>query len=193
MCSDSTLFNTQHPGILNKTGSFIFNLSGTGDALRLYDNTGILQYSMLYKNYSPWTNLPATANYTLEYVDTLGYLSPNIGTSWFADCIGGTPGREYENCFGVGVENGFIQNLQVYPNPTNGDLMLSFSQINNSQNNGSIILKDLAGRNIATLYQGKLTQEKETLHFDISQYAAGMYLLSVQQSEMQMTLKIVKW
>lgn len=193
LCSDSSLFNTQHPNILNKSGSFIFNLSGTGDALRLYDNTGILQFSMLYKTYSPWTNLPATANYTLEYVDTLGYLNPNVGTSWFADCIGGTPGRKYENCFGVGIENGFIQDLQVYPNPTTGELILSFSNTNGSQANCHILLKDLAGKNIATLFDGKLIQEKEILHFDISQYAAGMYLISVQQGDMQMTLKIVKW
>lgn len=189
LCSDNTKFDAQHPNIPNKTGSFVFNMNGSGDALRLYDNAGILQYSMLYKTYAPWTNVPATANYTLQYVDTLGYLSPNVGTSWFADCIGGTPGKKHEDCFEVGIENALIQDLQAYPNPTTGELMLTFSPINNDCN---ISLKDLAGRNVATLFEGKLGQDKQIFHFDISSFAAGMYLLSIQNGAQQSTLKLVK-
>lgn len=193
LCSDDTKFTTQHPTVTNKSGSFVFNMNGLGDALRLYDNTGVLQYSMLYKTYLPWTNLPATANYTLEYVDTLGYLSPNVGTSWFAGCEGGSPGVAYFDCNSVGFENAFIQHLQAYPNPTSGELMLTFSHTNTGNQVCNISLKDITGRNIANLFEGKLHQETERFHFDISNYAAGVYFLSIQNGESQTTIKVVKW
>lgn len=76
-------------------GSFLFNLSGDGELLRLYDNTNKLRFSVVYDD-NPQTNWTALADgegYTLEVLDENGKM--NEGSNWFAGCLGGSPALPY--------------------------------------------------------------------------------------------------
>ena len=81
-----------------------------------------------------------------------------------------------ENCSGVGINTiGQSKALQVYPNPTTGNIYLTA--------NSTLELTDLAGQ--------VLLQKTNTKQLDISGWPAGMYLLHVGQNAKQ-TFKVIK-
>ncbi len=94
LAADSMKFKTVHPYIS-------FDLKGldldTLDALKIYDNSGKIIYSMRYENTNQWTDSANGNGYTLELMtDTL---KPYDGSAWHASCPNGTPGKSYySNC-----------------------------------------------------------------------------------------------
>lgn len=90
VCASLTAFNVQNPGVSNKIGNFLFGLSGDGDVLRLYDNTGRLYLSMVYNDAAPWPLPPDGEGPTLQLNDPNGNL--NNPANWYAGCNKGTPG-----------------------------------------------------------------------------------------------------
>lgn len=100
ICASLTAFNVQNPGVSNKIGNFLFGLSGNGDALRLYNNTGILQLSMVYNDSAPWPLPPDGEGPTLQLNDPNGNL--NDPANWYAGCKKGTPGLP--NSIGLSIQ-----------------------------------------------------------------------------------------
>lgn len=90
---DATKFNTLFPLVSNKTGPFSFGLDANGEGLRLFDNTGKLQFSMYYNSITPWPLEPNGQGKTLNVINTNE--NYNIGTNWFASCPEGSPGTAY--------------------------------------------------------------------------------------------------
>ncbi len=92
LCRDTLHFKTCFPEVLNFTGNFDFGLSGGGEVLRLYDDSGMLIDSVHYQDESPWPVLPDGHGPTLELkTDTL---DNDLPENWRASfVIGGTPGR----------------------------------------------------------------------------------------------------
>lgn len=88
-------FNNIHPDVINKTGAFTFGLSGDGEVIRLYDNSGTLYLSMFYNDAAPWPLTPDGGGTTLELISPTNDL--NIGTSWQASCGNGTPAMPNSN------------------------------------------------------------------------------------------------
>jgi hypothetical protein len=120
------LFNTQFPFLLNKVGPFLFGLDGDGDAIRLYDATDKVIFSVYYDDDIPWDNQPDGFGYTLE-ADTNFVFSRDVcdGTNWFAGCPEGSPGKKYNpDCLGGLEENEPITAL-VYPNPSSDFVTVS--------------------------------------------------------------------
>lgn len=189
---DLTKFNSQHPGISNKSGPFVFNLSGGGDVIRLYDANGILQYSMIYDDSNPWTKKPDTANYTLELIDTLGYKNPNNGTSWFAGCLGGSPGLAYTPCIISDIGTYGLQNIdvQVYPNPTNSTLWIEIDNPKQEIWVFSLIVMDVNGRILQN--STNAIEEHYKKAWDFSSFASGMYFLTIQSPKGEKHLSFVK-
>ena len=54
-------FNSRFPSVNNAAGPFDFGLGSVGDALRLYDGSGLLYQSLVYGTVSPW---PQAVSYT---------------------------------------------------------------------------------------------------------------------------------
>ena len=98
---DSTKFKSQFPSVTNILGPTGFNLSNGGDQIRLFDNSNSLYLSFYYQDFSPWPVLADGGGYTCEL--TSNTANPGLGSSWFAGCLGGSPGRAYSSVLSVSV------------------------------------------------------------------------------------------
>ena len=90
-------FRCHHLDLTNYLGSFDFNLSGDGEVIRLFDNTGKIQFSVVYDD-PPTTGWPAAPDgdgATLELLSTSGKF--NNGDNWFGGCTGGSPAQAYDS------------------------------------------------------------------------------------------------
>jgi hypothetical protein len=88
-------FRCFHLNTSNVIGSFGFNLSGDGEVIRLFDNTGKIRFSVVYDD-PPTTGWPASPDgegATLELLSLSGKF--NNGDNWFGGCTGGSPGIAY--------------------------------------------------------------------------------------------------
>jgi len=186
LTANDVLFANRHNEVMNFTGTFDFGL-GKKDALRLYDDQGILVTSVLYSNMAPWPLSPSIDDYTLEYSEQNGYRNPNDAASWFAGCEGGSPGRAFTNCpqLPAGVEVG------VYPNPTNGMLNVVFNNENNSSNKTDIELFDLNG-NVVRRFKVQEIEAVVKAGIDVSDLSNGVYFLKVIQDGRVAQVQFVK-
>lgn len=177
---DGAKFDAQHPGITNKSGPFTFGYGGGGDVVRVFDNTGMLKFSMLYDDDAPWSIKPDTGNYTLEYIDTLGYMNPNSAASWFPGCPGGSPGGVYTPCFAVSVEDKMAEwYFNIYPNPTQGSLWVEWDNLLDVHQL-SIEVRDVAGRIVQTLSSQGTVPETFRKEWQLQGLASGVYYLKIQ-------------
>ncbi|MCY7410159.1 MAG: lamin tail domain-containing protein [Chitinophagales bacterium] len=104
-------FSYVNPNIANVIGDFNFNLSGSGEWLRIYDASSILKISVHYADTIPFPVEADGEGYTLELKDSSGKM--NDGKNWFAGCKGGSPGKYYTDLCG-------------FPTYANGDDIKSF-------------------------------------------------------------------
>lgn len=186
LTADNLLFANRHPSVDNFSGVFDFGLSGN-DALRLYDDQGRLITSVLYNSIDPWPTTPATDDYTMEYGGMQAYVDPNTGTSWFAGCEGGSPGRAFTTC--PALPGGASAN--VYPNPTNGQLNVVYNNANNSSNITHLELYDLNGNVVQRLKVVAIENIVE-VQIDVNELASGVYYLRVIQSGIISQIPFVK-
>jgi hypothetical protein len=173
--SDDVLFANRHPDVETFSGVFDFGLSGN-DGLRLYNSQGILVTSVVYGSSGSWPVLPSTNDYTLEYDDDQGYIDPNSGTSWFAGCEGGSPGRAFENC--PALPEG--ENIGLYPNPASSQLNIVYNNASNSSNKTGIELFDLNG-NIIRRFEVTAIEQVIKVELDVDGLAHGLYFVRVVQ------------
>ncbi|TSA33636.1 MAG: hypothetical protein D4R64_13930, partial [Porphyromonadaceae bacterium] len=93
--SDQDKFKVQHPGI-PYIGSFNFGLSGSGDAVKLFNYNKNLICAVAYDDATPW---PLGADGQGRTLELRNELHPSGDPSnWFDGCIGGSPGRPYLPC-----------------------------------------------------------------------------------------------
>ena len=93
VASDLTAFNTIYPSVNNVIGPLGFQLSNSSDQIRIFDASNQLFLSFFYLDISPWPSEPDGGGYTCELSSNTA--NPNDPASWFAGCIGGSPGRVY--------------------------------------------------------------------------------------------------
>lgn len=107
-------------------GDFGFNLSNSGDQLKLIDSLGVVVDSVNYSDDFPWPTRVDGDCYTLELID---YLSDNNNAgNWTDSTIYGSPGETNPSSTPdttVLPFNFEIKNL--YPNPFSEDLFLDLS------------------------------------------------------------------
>jgi hypothetical protein len=95
--ADSAAFATRHPGVVNKIGPLCFKLNNAGQKLIMKDKDNKLIYSVDYME--SWQCSADGNGRTLQL--TAPAANPNLATSWYAGCMGGSPGVAYTPC----VEN----------------------------------------------------------------------------------------
>ncbi len=126
---DEAKFTSQFPNVTNATGPLGFGLNGNGDMLRLFTPNGKVYLSMCFDDAAPWPNGPDGNGYTLE-TDSIG-ANINDAGSWFAGCLGGSPGQAFDpNCGNVGVLEHPVPSsiLRVWPNPASDMLFFRFEE-----------------------------------------------------------------
>ncbi len=93
--NDQSKFKSAHPGV-SYIGSFSFGLSGSGDAVKLYNNSKLKVSEVVFEDASPWPSGADGQGRTLELRNVS--LSTNDPVNWFDGCIGGSPGQAYSPC-----------------------------------------------------------------------------------------------
>lgn len=92
--ADSLKFVTQFPTVQNKVGPLCFNLSDLGQSIVLRDKDNKDVYALTYSD--SWQCSTDGYGRTLQLTNTTA--NPNLSTSWFASCMGGSPGTAYTPC-----------------------------------------------------------------------------------------------
>jgi len=114
-------FHSNYPDVGNVIGPFEFGFDSNGEAIRLFDANEEQYLEMTYDDEAPWPDNVSGTGRTLQ----LGHPQADLNNpgSWFAGCVGGSPGRPYEKCK---EETGKITStpqqrtnlkFKVYPNP----------------------------------------------------------------------------
>ena len=185
---DNTLFTNRHASVTNKTGPILSGLSGSGDACRLYDQTGKLVASVRYNDETPWPLTPDGVGYTLELLSETGNMS--VGTNWFAGCPEGSPGGPYVNPCALSVVENNVLSAMAFPNPFNDFLLIQWTA--KASANTTIQLFDMYGK----LVSSSTTKSVSGINrFDnpLPQMAAGIYMLRLNAEGLGVaTLKLLK-
>lgn len=93
VAEDLVKFSTIYPQVTNVIGTIGFNYGNAGDQIRLVKNNGTVFISFYYQDLAPWPIAPDGLGYTCELSSNTANLAD--GNSWFAGCIGGSPGAAY--------------------------------------------------------------------------------------------------
>lgn len=105
-------FAQQFPAVTNVMGPIPFEFSNNGETISLFTHIGSTAIAMTYSDSTGW---PCTADghgRTMELVSVGA--DPNLQSSWFDGCMGGSPGTAFSNC----IENPLINEINYNSSPT---------------------------------------------------------------------------
>lgn len=186
LCQDVGNFLGRHPTVSNLNGPFNFGLSHKGEALRLFDASGKLNFSVVYDNSTPWPTSADSGGYTLELNTIHGHM--NDGSNWFAGCLEGSPGEAYDPSCGTGVReiSSDTFTFHLINSLSDDKVYIEISGIESySTENFSVF--DIYGRRILSL---PILNKKAEV--DISQIPSGIYFASILHDGKYQTIKFVK-
>jgi hypothetical protein len=83
-------------------------------------------------------------------------------------------------------EGEMVNEIIVYPNPTNGMIIVSFTPL---QTEGILNISDITGKNI---FETKIEIGLNNIEINLSNYSKGIYLVILTQRESQYIVKLVK-
>ena len=95
IAEDTLKFHQQFPGI-PVAGPLDFEFSNSTETLSILDASSLQVLSFTYEDSAPWPKAADGYGRTLELVDPTA--DPTLPTSWFAGCIGGSPGTSFTPC-----------------------------------------------------------------------------------------------
>lgn len=173
----------------NKVGPFNFGLANSGEAIRLYNSSGKLVYSVVYDDQAPWPTQADGDGETLEIEDVT--IDVNNGANWVSDCVYGTPGTmlntQCEYCSDLTTENPMEKiQLNIYPNPANNVLSLE----TNMPLPLKVFLKIFNIQGQEVLSTRHFESSSKTIEIDVSSLKTGAYLLEVNLNHQQQVFKI---
>ncbi len=148
LCTSSTAFAACFPTVTDYIGDTGFGLSGSGEAVRLFDTASVLADSVLYSDNSPWPSEPDGNGPTLELIDPLS--DNTLGANWNASTGYGTPAAI--NSSTTAVEPVLPRPLTLnnpYPNPFNPWTEISYSL--DRRREVTLNVYDICGRHVRTL------------------------------------------
>lgn len=95
LVNDTAIFHSQFPQI-NALGPFGFSFNNSSEPLSLFDKNNLVVITMRYQDTLPWPILADGWGKTLELINDT--LNPTLASTWFAGCIGGSPGGPFMPC-----------------------------------------------------------------------------------------------
>lgn len=152
LCESLSDFAACFPDVNQVLGDFDFGLSSSGEAVRLYTNTGVTIDSVYYGVTAPWATAPNGTGATLQLISPL--LDNTLAGSWQASSGNGSPG--VINSFSANEDEVHVLSkdmMSVYPNPFNLRTTVEYALTGKRQN--SIIIYDIKGRKIKNLFNAE--------------------------------------
>jgi hypothetical protein len=192
---DVSLFTSKYPDAKNIFGNMNSGLSGSGEVLFLYENSGRLVDTLTYDDKAPWP-LDADGNgSSLELENPT--LENSFGASWKASIGNGTPGA-INSTYVTGIsqsKNGSLPDefalLQNYPNPFNPSTVISYQLPVNS----FVTLKvyDMLGKELVTLVNKEQKAGRFNYELGITNYelSSGVYFYQLRAGDFMQTKKMV--
>lgn len=115
------------------------------------------------------------------YAEEMGYLR-----DWTTERLEWMDDNMFGNCEDLGLTKNTKQSINIYPNPTNGESKLVFSE---TIENGQIIIKNMTGQTLLTS-----TLSHANAHtIDLSSYAPSLYNIQIYNNETLISnLKIIR-
>lgn len=180
MATDSYLVLTQfladfqvlYPSVSPVLGDFTFGLSGGGELIRLFDETGVLVDFVEYDDVDPWPTQADGNGPTLELINP--NLDNELPESWDA-CAApgaehGTPGALNNDC-SLGIDDFDAIQVSVFPNPMKTQTTII---VNNSSGIVQLSVYDLLGREIKTM-----KTNTQTFILEKGNLQTGIYVLKI--------------
>ncbi len=194
LCRNTTLLQYYHPEVTPLAGNFDFGLSGSGEALRLFDAQDNLMDTVVYDDQSPWPPEADGWGPTLELIDP--WLDNALAESWVASEGYGSPGASNSE---LSAADGFPEILQVdlfqpHPNPFNPLTHISFTL--DAARRVDVAVFDLAGRRVRTLAGGSFTAGLHHLTWNGKNdhgkgVSSGVYFVGMKSGDFQATRKVM--
>ncbi len=161
-----------------------FNYSANGSTV-VFSNSSINATSYSW-NFGDNSGLSTATNPTHTYSANGSYTIELTASS--ADCGTSTFTVQLELSVGIGSIEG-VDMIQLYPNPTSGNVMLAFNSLN--QQSFEVRITDATGRLIQTdaftNYMGKFNKM-----YDLSDKAKGVYLFTVSSEKGSINFRVVR-
>jgi hypothetical protein len=134
---------------------------------------------MMYMNFMDYSDDIDYCNFTPNQVSRI---SACVATS------GACHGLTLSNvCSGVGIEdNVFIQDVNIFPNPTNGELNVNFNLANPA--NVIVSVYNIMGEEVVSYNKENASVVNTTL--DLSKCASGVYFVKIISTNQTLTQKI---
>ena len=79
--------------------------------------------------------------------------------------------------------------LRVYPNPSKGELSVSY--VTEAAGNIEISIYDVAGRMLSVLHSGFTQEGRHTINYSVSNYAPGVYFVTMRSKDRSFVQKLV--
>jgi methionine-rich copper-binding protein CopC len=78
------------------------------------------------------------------------------------------------------------ENINLYPNPSNGQFTLDFTSVKNQVS--SVKIYDLVGKNVYSK-DAKINEGANKLSIDVSNLTSGVYILNIENQKVKFTIK----
>ncbi len=150
LASEPALFSQVHPGV-SIYGVLEFNLSNGGESITVLNAINDTVISIAYTESLPWQPAADGHGRTLEL--RANSIESSLPGSWFAGCIGGSPGLAYSPC----IEPIIISevNYKSSPSENAGDWIELYNPSAESLNLSAWRLEDSQSDNAYTFAEGQ--------------------------------------
>ena len=192
LVQNDSAFVNRFPDTKNYIGELGFGFNGSGELLRIFNETDQLIDSLTFGDSLNWPIEADGNGATLELIDAES--DNSLAENWKASIGHGTPGKinsivtnikEYENLI-IPDRYSLSQN---YPNPFNPSTTINYSL----PQKGFISLKvyNLLGEEVRTLFEGIKQSGNYTARFDSEELASGVYLYKLKTANYIETKKML--
>jgi subtilisin-like proprotein convertase family protein len=192
-------------GIYNLTaGSYTVEVTDNSNGCKYYEtftieSTGAYTVSESITNSTCETCNDGSIDLTIDPSDTYTIIWSNGETT--EDISELLPGAytvvilnpfscEFEETYTIGYEilviNPEESSIFVYPNPTKDLFKIEYTNMNKGT---SVKLVNITG---TLMYETEINNEKGTIEIFVSEYAAGIYFLTIENNDQNKTIKILK-
>lgn len=175
---DSTDFKSFFPSV-RFTGDFNFNLSNSGDMLRLYNPGGVLVDSLVYDDGPPWPEEADGLGPTLELKNPA--LDNTVPGNWMASSGHGSPGKKNGTFVNIDPAEqqvpGEFRVLSNYPNPFNSTTTFAFQLSQHSR--VKITIYNTAGQLIEAVVDQRMEPGEHHIRWNADSNYSGIYFYKI--------------